>query len=807
MAYTYRDAIKTAYKYLNIDETKVKKIPGTSDRGIVYKFNGEETVIFIYPISCKQNNKQNFFDTRDSGSKERAIAWEYAKENDLRYFCFGFNEDQERYANYILSLESDESAISNISFRKSEKSENTGTQVNIPADFIPKKNFERIKTPKGFYISAIQKEHVIEYLELFDNRPYMHLQADAEEVENLEERNKRFFRYWLERQVKPEGDSDAGKPYSSDSIAQYVSNISTTPLVTMPKKSVFYTTEIADVERTIEVLNNSEKKNNTQRSAVKKYLEYLMTIVSKEDCLDIFNHSLYGIHITKVNDALSTDNPHICIGWSALGDLSGIESKEELGNTYDKYFDKPHRVKNQDVSQVWCFYNDISIGDYVIFAESTVFHIGRVESDYYYDNSENINQDADYTNCRKVRWLKKNISRSVLSTNFRSSLQVAKSVWKLNDYKSVVTDLLQDTYQIDEDRADEEVANMQLVFNTNTESKFKRNRIIFGAPGTGKSFTLNREREELLGKDNEENFERVTFHPDYSYANFVGTYKPTMVNSGLARTDDVGKGNKEIAYEYVPGPFMRVLVKALKSAMSGEPKPYLLIVEEINRANVAAVFGDVFQLLDRDKIGVSEYSISTSNDIRTYLAEVLDVDESAVETIKIPDNMFIWATMNSADQGVFPMDTAFKRRWDFVYLGINDAVETYSSKIEEKKYILGQGEFARLVGWNDIRMAINDVLSSENFNINEDKLLGPYFISKNDLESDEETDFTDVFKNKVLMYLFDDAVKQKKKSFFEECAADGRGIRYSEICKAFDEKGVFIFPAEISSRFEEIPNE
>lgn len=173
MAYTYREAIKTAYKYLNIDESKVKVIDNTNGRGIVYDFKGVKTVIFIYPISCKQNNKQNFFDTRDSGAKERGVAWEYARDNELRYFCLGFNEEQDRYKDYVLSLESDESSISNISFRKASDSETTGTQVNIPNDFIPEGKFVRIRTPKGFFISAIKKEYAEEYIQLFDNRPYM----------------------------------------------------------------------------------------------------------------------------------------------------------------------------------------------------------------------------------------------------------------------------------------------------------------------------------------------------------------------------------------------------------------------------------------------------------------------------------------------------------------------------------------------------------------------------------------------------------------------------------------------------------
>ena len=173
MAYTYRDAIKTIYNYLNIDSTKVKIIPHTNERGIEYEFDGIRTVIFIYPISCKQSNKQNFFDTRDSGAKERAVTWEYAQKNNLKYFCLGVNEEQDRYKDYVLSLESDEKSISNISFRLSGTTGVTGTQVNIPNNFIPNQKFERVLTPKVFYIAAIRKDYIRDYIRFFDNRPYL----------------------------------------------------------------------------------------------------------------------------------------------------------------------------------------------------------------------------------------------------------------------------------------------------------------------------------------------------------------------------------------------------------------------------------------------------------------------------------------------------------------------------------------------------------------------------------------------------------------------------------------------------------
>ena len=322
-------------------------------------------------------------------------------------------------------------------------------------------------------------------------------------------------------------------------------------------------------------------------------------------------------------------------------------------------------------------------------------------------------------------------------------------------------------------------------FTTGIKSDFPPNRILFGAPGTGKSYTLNNDRKTLLGADNEVDYERVTFHPDYSYANFVGTYKP------VPDKDDDGK--EIITYNYVPGPFMRVYVNALKNSKTDNIKPYLLIIEEINRANVAAVFGDIFQLLDRGDDNVSEYPIQASEDIKKYLSSELNVPVEEVSKICIPDNMFIWATMNSADQGVFPMDTAFKRRWDFTYLGINDS----DSDLRGKYVILGT-KLKQKVEWNELRKAINNFLAKQK--INEDKQLGPYFISRKIVvpESGDEIDkdrFISTFKNKVIMYLFDDAAKQRVPKLFEGCFDNSS--RYSEICREFEEKGIGIFNSDI----------
>ncbi len=393
------------------------------------------------------------------------------------------------------------------------------------------------------------------------------------------------------------------------------------------------------------------------------------------------------------------------------------------------------------------------------------------------------------------------------------------------------------------------------------------NRIVFGAPGTGKSHRL-----ELDSKCFGNNVERVTFHPSYSYANFVGTYKPTMTRNDLDwLTDDEkkkviailqdksktaqekydllydkfkgesltrlpillgiytdegfktrkvdgtdtdntvernhgkairpylnlqpGNGGKEISYEYVPGPFMRIYTQAINHP----EEKYLLLIEEINRANVAAVFGDVFQLLDR-KSGVSEYPIATSEDIKAFLMnnleclkgkridEFSDEESKLYQEMRIPNNMFIWATMNSADQGVFPMDTAFKRRWEFEYIGVDDE----SKEVEKYIIPIGDKEHRRYVKWNDLREHINDVLSSDDCKVNEDKLLGPFFISKSMLESacEREERFITAFESKVIMYLFEDAMKMRPANIFK--GHKGKMI-FSEICKTFEEKGEGLF--------------
>ena len=168
MAYSARDAKNTFFEYINRDEHDTHFIEGTSNRGLILTLpTGEDCVVFLYPISHKTDDSKNFFDTRDSGAKERMIAWQYAINHNLKYFCFAVHDQVERYKNYIFSLECDENIIAEVSGTLNGKRSGSGTQVVIPNDFAPNKQIERIKTKNGFFITAIAKEQIFEYMQIF----------------------------------------------------------------------------------------------------------------------------------------------------------------------------------------------------------------------------------------------------------------------------------------------------------------------------------------------------------------------------------------------------------------------------------------------------------------------------------------------------------------------------------------------------------------------------------------------------------------------------------------------------------------
>lgn len=478
MPYTTRDATRTLFGYLGLNETDVQFIPETSNRAFIYNLpNGDRCVIFIYPVSRKTDNTKNFFDTRDSGARERGVAWNYALENNLKYFCIAVHDQFERYADYAFSLECNEQRIAQVAGTVDGRRNGSGTQVVIPSDFVPSKPFERILTRFGFYIAVAHKNFLVNYLESYDNRPYMEQDAPV--------------------------------------------------------------------------------------------------------------------------DIVDEDN--------------------------------------------------------------------------------------------------------------------------------------------------------------NTPTQVAENILLYGVPGCGKSYTI---KTEYCNDDT--HMERAVFHPDYTYSDFVGQILPRVYEG-------------HIEYRFEPGPFTRIL----KKSIDNPDESFYLVVEEINRGNAPAIFGDIFQLLDRGIDGCSEYGVSNENIASCVYGDV-------TTKIKIPGNLYILATMNTSDQNVFTLDTAFKRRWTMKMIENNiDACEYANHQI----CALG-------ITWGTFAKAINQKITElgENNISNEDNRLGAYFVREADLNDAER------FGEKILMYLWNDAFKFDHDKVFK---SEYRTL--DELISGFVREGFSIFSDEVI--FETIAEE
>ena len=281
--------------------------------------------------------------------------------------------------------------------------------------------------------------------------------------------------------------------------------------------------------------------------------------------------------------------------------------------------------------------------------------------------------------------------------------------------------------------------------------------IYFGAPGCGKSHKV---AEAIAGGD-KENIFRTTFHPDYDYASFVGCYKPEMEEG-------------EVKYAFTP----QVFTKAYVHAWEHPNEKVYLVIEEINRGNCAQIFGDLFQLLDRKDDGTSCYPIRADKDLADYLQHVLNGDaKRGIEggNLCLPPNLHIIATMNTSDQSLFPMDSAFKRRWDWEYIPIN-----YSDEVKSGQFVITIND--KNYKWVTFLKAVNRHI--RDLTHSEDKQMGNFFV-KNSIEKE-------AFKSKVMAYLWHEVCKDEygtQGNFFrsyEEEKKDVKEFSFNELYEEVD---------------------
>lgn len=375
---------------------------------------------------------------------------------------------------------------------------------------------------------------------------------------------------------------------------------------------------------------------------------------------------------------------------------------------------------------------------------------GKIDNRFYFNGLFN---EFDFIDDEGKRIKEKFTIRNYLAGGY-SDLHIKKSeneifdVWITNSIENI-----DDGKDIQYEDVASSLSNKQL------------QQIFYGAPGTGKSHTI---KKETKGED----VIRTTFHPDSDYSTFVGAYKPTtieepvmtVIGTRLVPVENA-KPEKKIIYEFVSQAFLQAYVKAwikYAEASGGNPKKQFLVIEEINRGNCAQIFGDLFQLLDRNDKGFSDYPISADADMKKQLKSLFaGYDIENKETINalydgrdvvnevlngdillLPNNLYIWATMNTSDQSLFPIDSAFKRRWSWQYIPISNSQKGYKIEVNGSYY-----------DWWEFLQAINARIWEANHS--EDKKLG-YFFAKADGDSIISSE---LFVGKVIFYLWNDVFK------------------------------------------------
>lgn len=378
---------------------------------------------------------------------------------------------------------------------------------------------------------------------------------------------------------------------------------------------------------------------------------------------------------------------------------------------------------------------------------------------------------------------------------------------------------------------DIEITNVNTPYNDGKEDgleekevmakpSFSLQQIFYGAPGTGKSHTIKEETKES-------DVIRTTFHPDTDYSTFVGAYKPTTAL--LPICDELGQPMKigattlhkeQIVYEFVAQSFLQAYINAWKKYDEGD-KQYL-VIEEINRGNCAQIFGDLFQLLDRNDYGFSDYPIKADADMKRQLQKAFaglviaqkdkinamyegkDIVSQVLngDILLLPNNLYIWATMNTSDQSLFPIDSAFKRRWDWTYMPISNAEKDWIIEVDGSKY-----------DWWQFLEKINEKIGSTTNS--EDKKLGYFFCKAQDGVISAKT-----FVGKVIFYLWNDVFKDyefgdaifndedgSKLSFDKFYTSEGKNSKVVEEKVALFLKNLGLIPIEISKEESEIEDE
>lgn len=378
----------------------------------------------------------------------------------------------------------------------------------------------------------------------------------------------------------------------------------------------------------------------------------------------------------------------------------------------------------------------------LVFSEDTLYKVWDNDNEIIFQQEglyRKLRNESDNVSIKGTKEIKGTLRnlKSFLEKDLHPYLKIESNIVSIKsasimpeytNYTSLVSNLL----DLVPKSLFQSVTIQPLAENQSNSNDKQANTIFYGAPGTGKSHTI----KENLKNVPKDNVETVTFHPDYDYVSFVGGYRP------ISEKDS--NGDDSIKYKFVPQVFTNIYVNAWKNPQ----EQFYLVIEEINRGNCAEIFGDIFQLLDQNQ----DYTVTPSSELKSYLDNELSKShEGIADGLKMPPNLSILATMNTSDQSLFPMDSAFKRRWDWEYIPIN-----YNRDDENKssKFIVDLDD-GTYFSWLEFIERVNIQIKS-NPNLGMDKCIGNYFINHTD-----NTISLNTFINKAIFYLWNDVFKDE----------------------------------------------
>lgn len=549
------------------------------------------------------------------------------------------------------------------------------------------------------------------------------LESEIESEDQIEDR-KHKFKQWLKNSNR----------YSDNSVKNYSYYITYIKKHGFTNYDLYKINDVTIIDNLLNKFNEDAdykswniKNRYTPSNALSVYKKFLM----KE--LENGNNNYYVI---SIKDYSTIHKPYFD-KYGYMYWKEGQSKKYNIGDVMYLYFSEDN---GQEIT---------SIKKKAIVTEINV-PIQKLKDEKYYENlGQEISTSHEYF--IKVQIVAETDSDELLFKNLKNKYnfsvpQLGLSTIENKDLINFIEKVFENSIKL--------VNDNELIVDDVNRVLGGINKIYYGVPGSGKSHKIDEDfkKEDFVKK-------RTTFHPEYTNSDFIGQIIP-VVND-----------NKSVEYIFHPGAFTVQLEYALRH----KDKQVCLIIEEINRGNASAVFGDIFQLLDRDKNGKSKYEIYNGPILDYLRKQGLKLDK-----VYIPSNMWIVASMNTSDQNVFTLDTAFKRRWKMEYIR-NVFVDNSESNELRNKVILNSKKYPN-VTWEKFVKKINNHIISDTSGINgEDKQLGMYFVSVEEINNPKE------FGEKILSYLWEDVAKINTSYWFGSISS------YDELIEAYNNNYLDVF--------------